>query len=500
VSIEPGRMLAHYRLVEKIGEGGMGVVWRAVDTNLDREVAIKLLTEAISSESLRLDRFEREAKLLASVNHPNVATIYGLLEQEGVRFLAMELVPGEDLDRRLGGQPLALGQALSIAKQIAAALEATHERGVIHRDLKPANIYVTPASEVKVLDFGIARDIEPAIDDDSRTTPTAERTQPGTILGTVSYMSPEQARGKPLDERTDLWSFGCVLYAMLTGRPAFAGETRWDKLAAVLREDPDWEALPAETPGAIRELLRRCLEKDPLRRLDSAGEARRIIDGVLGTTTGSGELPAFAEPPSVARRWRTAVGVMIVVIALVAAVVGVWKLRGPEEPQVVTSIASSKDRRSIAVLPFQNMGGGAENDAFTAGIHDDILNQIAKIGDLKVISRTSVMEYGDASKALKQIGEELAVATVLEGAVHRLGDQVRINVQLIDAATEESLWAESYDRELSVKNIFAIQSDIAERIAIALQATLSDEERRRLDEIPTSDLEAYDFHLSAVEY
>jgi serine/threonine protein kinase len=327
VSIEPGRMLAHYRLVEKIGEGGMGVVWRAVDTNLDREVAIKLLTEAISSESLRLDRFEREAKLLASVNHPNVATIYGLLEQEGVRFLAMELVPGEDLDCRLGDQPLALGQALSIARQIAAALEATHERGVIHRDLKPANIYVTPASDVKVLDFGIARDIQPAIDEDSRATPTAERTQPGTILGTVSYMSPEQARGKPLDERTDLWSFGCVLYTMLTGHPAFAGETRWDKLAAVLREDPDWDALPPETPGPIRELLHRCLEKDPLRRLATAAEARRIIDGVLGTTTGSGEYPAFVEPPSVARRWRAAVGGVIVVIALIAAVVSVWKLR-----------------------------------------------------------------------------------------------------------------------------------------------------------------------------
>jgi non-specific serine/threonine protein kinase len=494
-------MLAHYRLVEKIGEGGMGVVWRAVDTNLDREVAIKLLAEAITSEALTLGRFEREAKLLASVNHPNVATIYGLLEQEGVRFLAMELVPGEDLDEKLGDRPLAMGQALSIARQVAAALEATHERGVIHRDLKPANIYVTPGGEVRVLDFGIAQDIGPAFDDsDSRRTPTADRTQPGTVLGTIAYMSPEQARGKPLDERTDLWSFGCVLYKMLTGRQAFHGETRWDKLAAVLREDPDWDALPPETPDAIRDLLRRCLEKDPLRRPGEAREARRIIDDVLGTSSGSGEVPAMVRQQTTAHRYRTAVGLLIVVVAVATAGIILWRQFSPKDAKPEGAVASVQDRRSIAVLPFQSMGGGEENDAFTAGIHDDILNQIAKIGDLKVISRTSVMEYGEAPKGLKQIGEELGVATVLEGTVHRSGDQVRINVQLIDAASDENLWAERYDRELSVANIFAIQSDIAERIATALQAELSPAERRRIDEIPTEDLEAYDFYLRATEY
>jgi hypothetical protein len=399
MSIESGHTLAHYRLVEKIGEGGMGVVWRALDTNLDREVAIKILPEAFSADPERLTRFEREAKLLASINHSNIATVYGLHEQKDVRFLAMELIPGSDLARTLDDKPLAASEALSIARQIAAALEATHQRGVIHRDLKPANVYLTPGGEIKVLDFGIARGIEPTASEDALPVRAPERTQPGMILGTVSYMSPEQARGKPLDARADMWSFGCLLFRMLSGRPAFHGETRWDRLAAVLREDPEWSALPADTPETIRDLLQRCLEKEPDRRLGDAGEARRIIDDALAEFTSPALAAAAAESLTAepVHRSGTLMAAVAAVLVVAAAAVGLWMLLGGRDSQP-DGDAPVGDRRSIAVLPFQS-GGGDENDAFTEGIHDDILNQLAKIGDLKVISRTSVMEYRETSKS-----------------------------------------------------------------------------------------------------
>jgi len=430
MSIESGHSIGHYRLVEKIGEGGMGVVWKAIDTDLDREVAIKVLSETFSSDQMELARFEREAKLLASINHPNVATVYGLHRHEGIRFLALELIPGKDLASRLGEKPLTVARSLSIGRQIASALQATHACGVIHRDLKPANIYITPDGGVKVLDFGIAR----AASDHTAGQPQAdslpgapERTRPGTILGTVSYMSPEQARGKPLDARTDLWSFGCVLYRMLCGRVAFEGETRWDKLAAVLRQEPDWGALPTDTPESVRDLLRHCLEKDVNQRQDSAEEASRILDEALAefsltgeTTTGPG--PRFTEEPAPASS-RRAIWGAIGGLALVVAAIGLWIGLRPEGRGQETGAVMNP--RSIAVLPFESMGGGEENDAFTAGIHDDILNQLAKIGDLKVISRTSVMEYRDSTESLEKIGTALGVATVLEGAVRRSGKQVR---------------------------------------------------------------------------
>jgi serine/threonine protein kinase/tetratricopeptide (TPR) repeat protein len=498
--IESGNTLAHYRLVELIGEGGMGVVWKALDTNLDREVAIKILPEAFSADPLRLARFEREAKLLALLNHPNIATIFGLHEQDGIRFLAMELIPGEDLSRRLQHKKPTVMESMSIARQIAAALEATHERGVIHRDLKPANIYVTPSGEVKVLDFGIARDIEPDVPlDDPAAVPdrTPSHTEPGTILGTVSYMSPEQARGKPLDPRTDIWSFGCVLFRMLAGEAAFDGETRWDRLAAVLREEPDWSVLPAETPPPVRVMLQRCLEKKAEQRLAEASEARQILDSAIAAevtgemTTGPG--PPFAES-SPSRRTQVAVGIamLLLIVSLIT-----WKWIGPGESGPGGGAA---DRRSIAVLPFQNVGNVEENEAFTAGIHDDILNQIAKIGDLKVISRTSVMEYRDAAQNVQQVGNELGVATVLEGTVQRAENQVRINVQLIDTASAEALWAEDYTRELTTEGIFSIQSDIAERIATALEATLSPALLEDFGDLPTDDMAAYDLYTQGLDY
>ncbi|MEK7798524.1 MAG: serine/threonine-protein kinase, partial [Acidobacteriota bacterium] len=269
------QMVSHYRLVEKIGEGGMGVVWRAVDTTLDREVAIKVLPDLFAEDPDRLARFEREAKLLASLNHPGIATIHGLHQAGGIRFLAMELAPGIDLARRLAEGPIPIDEALAIALRVAEALEAAHERGVVHRDLKPANILVAPDGKVKILDFGLAKALESELSSGSRASisPTLT-TRAGVILGTAAYMSPEQAKGKKVDRRTDIWAFGCILYEMLAGHRPFGGEGVSEVLAAVIMAPVDFRDLPPAAPARIRQLVRRCLEKDPRRRLRDIGEAR----------------------------------------------------------------------------------------------------------------------------------------------------------------------------------------------------------------------------------
>ena len=278
-------MLSHYRLAEKIGEGGMGVVWKADDTKLGRSVAIKVLPELFSSDPDRLARFEREAKLLAALNHPNIATIHGLEEVDtstgSVHFLVLELVDGEALDQRIGRGALPAEEALDFGRQIAEALEAAHQQGILHRDLKPANVKITPEGKVKVLDFGLAKAVEPAPGDTSLTaspTLTTGGTQQGVIMGTASYMSPEQARGKPVDKRADVWAFGCVLYECLTGRQIFAGETITDILGAILHREPDWKLLSPSLPPAVPRLLRRCLQRDARQRLHDIADARIILE------------------------------------------------------------------------------------------------------------------------------------------------------------------------------------------------------------------------------
>jgi serine/threonine protein kinase/Tol biopolymer transport system component len=296
VALSGGQRLGPYEVVAKIGAGGMGEVYQAHDTKLARDVAIKVLPEAFAHDADRLSRFQREAKMLASLNHPNIATIFGLEQSDGVNYLVMELVPGETLAERVSAGALRIEEGLKLGAQIAEALEAAHERGVIHRDLKPANVKVTPEGRVKVLDFGLAKAFagDSGLDLSNAPTLTAMGTEEGKILGTPAYMSPEQARGKPVDKRTDIWAFGCVLYEMLTGKMAFHGDAVTDTLAAVLMNDPDWSQLPAATPPQLHALLQRCLQKDPKQRLQAIGDARISLEEIL---SGSPEPSGVPDAP-----------------------------------------------------------------------------------------------------------------------------------------------------------------------------------------------------------
>src|ERR1700676_405362 len=340
MSLATGTRLGFYEVLSQIGAGGMGEVYQAHDTKLGRDVAIKVFPEAVAHDADRLSRFQREAKMLASLNHPNIAAIYGLEENAGTSYLVMELVPGETLAERIkrdGAVPVE--EALTIAKQIAEALEAAHEKGIIHRDLKPANVKLTPEGKVKVLDFGLAKAFEgneSGSDPSNSPTLSQPATMQGVILGTAAYMSPEQARGKACDKRTDIWAFGCVLYELLTGRRAFQGDTTTEILAAVLRQEPDWQALPASTPVKIRDLLGRCLQKDLRRRLHDAADARIEIEDVLATPA-SASASAEAIRPSKSIRvigWRT-LTFCIAILLLVASIAAIaaWNLRPSPSPK-----------------------------------------------------------------------------------------------------------------------------------------------------------------------
>lgn len=322
-----GQALSYYRITGRLGAGGMGEVYRALDTRLDREVAVKVLPESFAQDAERLARFKREAQVLAALNHPNIASIYGFEESAHVCALVMELVEGPTLADRIDAGPLPLDEAVPIAKQIAEALEAAHERGIIHRDLKPANIKVTHDGMVKVLDFGLAKVFEEKTSEPelSHSPTLIKGTQAGVILGTAAYMSPEQAKGKAVDKRADVWAFGCVFYEMLTGKQTFSGETLTDTLAAVVRAEPDWEALPTGTPAAIRKLLARCLTKDPRQRLRDIGEARIAVAGTKEATEDRGTL-IVKETRGVPRRFLLGVGTGLAAAAVLAGVLGflIW--------------------------------------------------------------------------------------------------------------------------------------------------------------------------------
>ena len=362
MALELGARLAHYDVIALIGEGGMGEVYQATDTKLNRQVALKILPEVFAADPDRLARFQREAQVLASLNHPNIAAIYGLEEADpstgsgqATRALVLELVEGPTLADRIAQGPIPVDESLSIAKQIAEALEAAHEAGVIHRDLKPANIKLRPDGTVKVLDFGLAKALDTAPEGDSSQSPTltAAATQMGVIMGTAAYMSPEQARGKPVDKRADIWAFGAVLYEMLTGKRAFGGEDVSLTLSAVLQREPVWDALPTGMPAALATFLRRCFVKDPRKRVRDMGDLRLAIEGEFETAVTP---PSEPTPGPTLQIWQRpfpmAVGAMALIVV---SALGVWSVMRPVDPQAGSVRRFALDIGSATPIPVVNI-------------------------------------------------------------------------------------------------------------------------------------------------
>lgn len=474
----------------------MGEVYLAEDKKLGREVAIKVLPESFAADSDRLARFEREARALASLNHSNVASIHEIGRDGDTHFLAMELVPGDTLAERLAAGPLPVDEALRCALGISCALEAAHARGVVHRDLKPLNVKITPDGEVKLLDFGLAKmsvdTTHDSSDDDETLLAESELTAAGTILGTTAYMSPEQIRGEGVDQRTDIWAFGCVLFEMLAGGRPFARPSDPDTLAAILKEELDLTALPDETPDAILSLVERCLRKHSARRLHHIADARIEIEEVLhgdGPSTGSSGSRSAPAHTAGSDRGTPGRAWMMVAIALLALVVlvTIWKFLPSKASRPITS-------RTIAVLPFTTLGQ-SEASVFTEGIHGDMLTKLSKVSGLQVTSRTSVMQFRDSLTPIPEIGRQLGVAWILQGEVQEIAGQVQVSARLVDARSDQQVWAESYRRDLTAENLFQIQGDLTRQIVDQLAVQLSPEQERDFDQAPTENLDAYRLYV-----
>jgi eukaryotic-like serine/threonine-protein kinase len=496
MTLAPGTRLGSYEVLGALGAGGMGEVYRARDSRLGRTVALKVLPERFFEDEEKRARFEREARLLAAVNHPGIAAIYSFEEirdssvSPARHLLTMELVEGVPLSKRMKAGKIPMVEALSIGRDIAAALEAAHAKGIVHRDLKPGNVMISSDGRVKLLDFGLAKafEKEPASPDFSHSsTVTAAGTEAGVILGTAAYMSPEQACGQRVDARTDVWAFGVVLWELLTGRRLFRGESTSDTLAAVLTEPVNFKALPLSTPRDVRDLLVRCLEREPEKRLMDVGETRRALERAAAGGV----------------RVHVPIGTLAVsVIVLLALAVGglFFARRRTGVPAAVRAAQVRKPTR-IVVLPFENLG--APQDAyFAAGMTEEIISRLANLHGLAVISRTTAIGYDRKGKTIPEIGADLGVDFVLEGTVRceraaGRESRVRITPQLIQVADDTHVWADRYDRVMA--DIFAIQSEVAENVVRAMGLKLVPREKTALKTVSTNDMEAYDLYLRGLE-
>ena len=458
--LEPGSRLGTFEILGPLGAGGMGEVYRARDTKLGREVAIKVLPEAFSRDPMRVSRFEREARMLASINHPAIAAIYGAEESGQIRYIVMELVPGDTLSARMTRGALPIEESLQIARQIAEALEAAHERGVIHRDLKPANIKVTPEGRIKVLDLGLAKFMEePREQQDLSNSPTLterEQTRPGVILGTVEFMSPEQARGKEVDKRTDIWAFGCILFEMLSGRRAFTGETVSDVLAAILKNEPAWEELPLNTPPRIRELLSRCLQKDAAKRLRDIGDARMEVEKTLEGDKGASPAP----PPSrTASRFRP---VAIALALLIFAGALFLLLRSREKPP-----AAVEASKSLVVLPVKMLSDAPGGQLVGDGLADMLSARLYQVRGIQVVTPTAALAAADKNKdpfaAARSVGGDL----VFNSSLIQSGDRLRIIYSVWNVQTRAQVDGDTVDG--SASDIFAVQDKLVDRVAAGLK-------------------------------
>ncbi len=473
----------------------MGVVWKAEDIDLQRPVALKVLSaDTMARDDMRA-RFLREARTAAALNHPNICTIHEVGEVEGTPYIAMELIEGSTLESRLRqGEELPLSELLRLAVGIAGGLAAAHGRGIVHRDLKPGNVMLTDDGQVKILDFGLAKpQVAVAGAEENATlaqTITAEMTKEGTILGTVSYMSPEQAEGRQVDSRSDVFSFGVLLYQMATGQLPFRGETATSTLAKILEAEAEPLSVMREgLPPDLERIVRRCLHKRPA---DRYNDTRDLVAELRDLeTTGEAQAIRPAEAPRRGARllWPTVAALAVVAGAFLAMPL----FRGGVEEQ--PSAPAVAERPSVAVLPFHNLSADAGNDYFSAGITEEIISKLSRIEGLEVASRSSVMPYTDPTRDVQQIGDELGVRYLLDGSVRRAGDRVRVSAQLVDGSTGRNLWSEEF--EGSLEDVFAMQEKTALEIARQLDLQLSPEEERDVQRRLTDNVIAYDAYLRA---
>jgi serine/threonine-protein kinase len=502
--IGPGHLLGHYRLLEKIGEGGMGAVYAAEDTKLHRKVALKVLPPTLAESPERRSRFEREARAVAALNHPNIVTIHSVEESSGLHFITMELVEGEPLSRSIPPDGFSLDRFFDLAVPMVDALGAAHDRGITHRDLKPDNVMVGADGRVRMLDFGLAKLVQEPSKDETRTVfPNSTMTGEGKVVGTVPYMSPEQAQGKPVDHRTDIFSVGSLLYEMTTGQRPFVGDNPMSVLSSIIKDTPsEVSDLNRALPRHLGRIIRRCLDKDPERRYQRARDLGNELEDLrkevtrdeIRAQTTSTEIPAVR--PSGKPTARIAVAAIVVLI--VAAGGFYWLRKAGDDAGTPGTAAPAVEpaATSVAVVPFVSMSADEDNEVFSDGMTEELINALAGIEGLRVPARSSVFAFKGKDMPGTEIGKTLGVDHVLEGSVRKAGDQLRVNAQLVSVEDGFQLWSDTYDREM--KDIFVIQEEIATAIVGNLQTKLGGA-RPDVTVISrgTDDLEAHNLFLRA---
>lgn len=486
--LSSGVRLGPYEILDALGAGGMGEVYRARDTRLDRTVAIKVLPQHLADDPDSRQRFEREAKVLAALSHPNILAIFDVGSENAVSFVVMELLPGETLHSRIMQRRPRWPHAVQMAIEIAEGLSAAHSRGIVHRDLKPDNIFLTQDEHVKILDFGLARlhhDLETAETD--LDTDAGPATATGMVMGTAPYMSPEQMKGLHADTRSDIFSFGCVLQEMITGQSPFSRPTRAEVISAILKEDPpSLMGFDGSIPAELDQAVKRCLNKEPNQRFQSAVDLAFHLRQILSNVS-------LSKPPTraVGRDARPAAkGIKAAAAALVLLFLGTFGFYWIGKRKAIVALPEFK---SVAVLPLQNFSADPGQEYFVDGMTEAVIADLAKIKAMKVISRTSVMPFKNSKKSMREIAKELHADAVIEGSVMRSADRVRITVQLIDASSDRHLWAESYERDL--KNVFALQGEVAQAIAQQVRVVITPYEQDRLVKGRPVDPEAYELYL-----